>query len=261
MFTWGFLVLVYPNLILTAVDIVPQPSEQISAHNQIKQIWEELDRENKQLLRNDAVLGPLSRGGEDWGFHLEGGEYSFDEGGDKPSILLYFYQTGFYAGKIKAESEPHVPHVQNYYRSYHREVINTVNSAWLVRKPALDAIYIQPANLGRMLLKFSPVGLYDAATEAWAGTDLEGIQDFFSAVRRYRRAVLDYFDDEKIFESRQWFAADKGTADWDALPQFSFQRSDISINAKRALPDLFLLLMINLIFFTIIFLIFIKSEV
>ena len=112
-----------------------------------------------------------------------------------------------------------------------------------------------------MLLKFSPVGLYDAATEAWAGTDLEGIQDFFSAVRRYRRAVLDYFDDEKIFESRQWFAADKGTADWDALPQFSFQRSDISINAKRALPDLFLLLMINLIFFTIIFLIFIKSEV
>ena len=77
MFTWGFLVLVYPNLILTAVDIVPQPSEQISAHNQIKQIWEELDRENKQLLRNDAVLGPLSRGGEDWGFHLEGGEYSF----------------------------------------------------------------------------------------------------------------------------------------------------------------------------------------
>ena len=237
MFTWGFLVLVYPNLILTAVDIVPQPSEQISVYNQIKQIWEELDRENKQLLRNDAVLGPLSRNGEDWGFHLEGGEYAFDEGRDKPSILLYFYQTGFYAGKIKAESEPHVPYVQNYYRSYHREVINTVNRAWLVRKPALDAIYIQPANLGRMLLKFSPVGLYDAATEAWAGTDLEGIQDFFSAVRRYRRAVLDYFDDEKIFESRQWFAADKGTADWDALPRFSFQRSDISINAKRALPD------------------------
>ena len=261
MFTWGFLVLVYPNLILTAVDIVPQPSEQISAHNQIKQIWEELDRENKQLLRNDAVLGPLSRNGEGWGFHLEGGEYTFYESADQPSILHYFYQTGFYAGKIKAESEPHVPHVQNYYRSYNRETVNTVNSAWLVRKPALDAIYIQSANLGRMLLKFSPVGLYDAATEAWAGTDLEGIQDFFSAVRRYRRAVLDYFDDEKIFESRQWFAADKGTADWDALPQFSFQRSDISINAKRALPDLFLLLMINLIFFTIIFLIFIKSEV
>ena len=261
MFVWGVLVLVYPNLILTAVDIVPQPNTQISVYNQIKQMWEEWDRENKRFLRNDAVLGPLSRNGEDWGFDLKGAEGSFWEGEDKPSTLLYFYQTGFYAGKIKAESEPQIPLVQNYYRFYNRETVNTVERTWLVRKPALEAIYVQPANLGQMLLKFSPVGLYDAATEAWAGTDLEGIQDFFSTVQRYRRAVVDYFYDEKIFESRQWFAADKGTADWDALPQFSFHRSDTSINAKRALPDMLLLLTMNVILFTVIMLIFIKSEV
>lgn len=261
MFVWGFLVLVYPNLILTAVDIVPKPETQTSGYHQIKQMWEELDREKKKFLRNDTVLGPLSRNGETWGFRLKGGEYSFLRDEDAPSTLLYFYQSGFYAGKIKAESEPHVPLVQNYYGFHNREIISTVNRTWLVRQPALDAIYIQPANLGRMLLKFSPVGLYDAATEAWAGTDVEGIQDFFGAVRRYRRAVIDYFYDKKIFESRQWFAADKGTADWDALPRFSFQRSGIDINAKRALPDLFLLLTLNLILFTIIFLVFIKSEV
>ena len=261
MFVWGFLVLVYPNLILTAVEITPNPDAKISIYNQIKQMWEELDRENKRFLRNDAVLGPLSRNGEGWGFYIEGGEYTFADAEDKPSTLLYFYQTGFYAGKIGAESEPHVPRLQNYYRFYNRETVNTVQRTWLVRKPALEAIYVQPANLGRTLLKFSPVGLYDAATEAWAGTDLAGIQDFFGTVQRYRRAVLDYFDDEKIFESRQWFAADHGTADWAALPQFSFQRSGIDINAKRALPDLFLLLMINLILFTIIFLIFVRSEV
>ena len=261
MFVWGFLVLVYPNLILTAVDIIPQPNTQISTYHQIKQMWEEWDRENKRLLRNDAVLGPLSRNGEGWGFDLEGVEGSFWEGEDKPSILLYFHQTGFYSGKIKAESEPQVPLVQNYYGFYNRETINTVERTWLVRKPALEAIYVQPANFGRMLLRFSPVGLYDAATEAWAGTDLEGIQDFFSTVQRYRRAVVDYFYDKKIFESRQWFAADKGTADWDALPQFSFHRSDTGINAKRALPDMLLLLTMNVILFTVIMLIFIKSEV
>ena len=261
MFVWGVLVLVYPNLILTAVDIVPQPNTQISAYHQIKHKWEEWDREKKRLLRNDAVLGPLSRNGEGWGFGLEGGEYSFLMDEDKPSILLYFYQTGFYAGEIRAESEPQVPLVQNYYGFYNRETINTVERTWLVRKPALEAIYVQPANLGRMLLKFSPVGLYDTATEAWAGTDLEGIQDFFSTVQRYRRAVVDYFYDQKIFESRQWFAADRGTADWDALPQFSFQRSDTGINAKRALPDMLLLLTMNVILWTVILLIFIKSEV
>ena len=261
MFAWGFLVLVYPNLILTIIEITPKPEAQASAHNQIKQMWEELDRENKQLLRNDAILGPLSRNGEGWGFYVKGGEYTFDESKDIPSILLYFYQTGFYAGKIEAESEPHVPLLQNYYRFYNRETVNTVERTWLVRKPALEAIYIQPANLGRTLLRFSPVGLYDAATEAWAGTNLEGIQDFFSAVQRYRRAVLDYFNDEKIFESRQWFAADQGTADWDALPQFSFHRTDIGINAKRALPDMLLLFTMNVVLFTMILLIFIKSEV
>ena len=261
MFAWGFLVLVYPNLILTAVDIVPKPETQISAYHQIKQMWEELDREKKKFLRNDTILGPLSRDGESWGFRLKGGEYSFLRDEDESSTLLYFYQSGFYAGKIKPESEPHVPLVQNYYGFHNREIVSTVNRTWLVREPALEAVYIQPANLGRMLLKFSPVGLYDAATEAWAGTDVEGIQDFFSAVRRYRRTVIDYFYDKKIFESRQWFAADEGTADWDALPRFSFQRSGIDINAKRALPDLFLLLMLNVILFVIIFLIFIKSEV
>ena len=263
MFVWGVLVLVYPNLILTAVDIVPQPETQISVYNQIKQMWEKLDREKKQFIRNDAVLGPPSRGGEDMdsGFGLEGVEYTFWQGEDKPSILLYFHQTGLYAGKIKAESEPQVPLVQDYYGFYNRETINTVQRTWLVRKPALEAIYVQPANLSRMLLRFSPVGLYDAATEAWAGTDLEGIQDFFSTVQRYRRAVVDYFYDQEIFESRQWFAADKGTADWDALPQFSFQRSDTGINAKRALPDMLLLLTINVILFIVILLIFIKSEV
>ena len=261
MFVWGVLVLVYPNLILTAVDIVPQPNTQISAYHQIKQMWEEWDRKNKRLLRNDTVLGPLSRNGEDWGFRLKGGEYSFLRDEDKPSTLLYFYQSGFYAGKIQAESEPHVPLVQNYYGFHNREIVSTVNRTWLVRKPALEAIYVQPANLGQMLLKFSPVGLYDAATEAWAGTDLAGTQDFFSTVQRYRRAVVDYFYDKKIFESRQWFAADEGTADWDALPQFSFQRSDTGINAKRALPDMLLLLTINVILFTVIMLIFIKSEV
>ena len=263
MFVWGVLVLVYPNLILTAVDIVPQPETQTSVYNQIKQMWEKLDKEDKQFIRNDTVLSPPSRGGEDMaaGFGLEGVEYTFWKDEDKPSILLYFHQTGLYAGKIKAESEPQVPRVQNYYGFYNRETINTVQRTWLVRKPALEAIYVQPANLGRTLLKFSPVGLYDAATEAWAGTDLEGIQDFFSTVQRYRRVVVDYFYDQKIFESRQWFAADKGTADWDALPQFSFHRSDTGINAKRALPDMLLLLTMNVILFTVILLIFIKSEV
>ena len=258
MFVWGFLVLVYPNLILTAVNTAPQVDLEPAAYHQIKQMWEELERKRDHFLRNDPVPG------EDSGFGIvnsEGHDFNFSTWRDKPSRLLYYIYVGSEFETIHEKSEPQVPHAQNFYAFIGPLTVNTVERTWLIRKPALEAIYVKPANRGRMLLKFSPAGLYDAATEAWAGTDLNGIQDFFRAAQRHRQAVVNHFYDEKIFASRQWFSSDQGAVDWDTLPQFSFRRSDISINAKRALPDMFLLLMMNVFFFIAIFLVFIKSEV
>ena len=255
MFVWGFLVLVYPNMILTAIKTEPHSDTTISAYNQIKQIWEEFDRDRLQYLVNDPVPG------EKYNFGLRGEGYTFRGLHDYPSILKYYYVTGFHYKALKAESEPLVPHVQNYLRFFGPQVTNTAERMWLVRQPALDAFYTQPAKMERMLLKFSPVGLYDTATEAWTGTDLNALQDFFTAVQRHHQAVIDYYLDKKIFESRQWFVGAEGEIDWNLLPQFSFQRSDIGTNVKRALPDLCLLLMTNLVLFAIIFLIFVRSEV
>ena len=258
MFVWGFLVLVYPNLILTAVDTAPQADPEPAAYQQIKRVWEELERKRDQFLRNDAVPG------EGWGFGVvnsEGHDFIFSGSEDKPSRLLYYTYLGSEFETIHEKSESQVPHAQNFYGFIGPLTVNTVERTWLIRKPALETIYVEPANRGRMLLKFSPAGLYDAATEAWAGTDFNGIQDFFTAAQRHRQAVVNHFYDEKIFASRQWFSSDQGAVDWDTLPQFSFQRSDIAINAKRALPDLFLLLMMNVFLFIAIFLVFIKSEV
>ena len=251
-FIWGFLVLVYPNIILTAVDTAPRPDTEPAVYRQVKRIWEELEREWEQFLRNDPVLSAGN-----WGFPIYGQKE------DDPSRLVFYYlrHAGGYLETIDDKSEPYVPHVQNYFHFLGPLTVNTAERTWLIRKPAFETIYVQPANRRRMLLKFSPVGLYDAATEAWAGTDFNGVQDFFIAAQRYRQAIVNYFHDEKIFASRQWFSADQGAVDWDTLPQFSFQRSDIGINAKRAVPDLFLLLTMNVLLFIAIFLVFIKSEV
>ena len=253
MFVWGFLVLVYPNIILTAVDTAPRTDTESAAYHQVKRIWEELEREWKQFLRNDPVLSAE----EGWGDDIYG------KMTDDPSRLV-FYHLRHASGNfetIDAKFEPYMLHIQNYFRFLGPLTVNTAERTWLIRKPAFETIYVQPANRGRMLLKFSPAGLYDTATEAWAGTDLNGITDFFRAAQRYRQAIINYFHDEKIFASRQWFSADQGAVDWDTLPQFSFQRSDIGINAKRAVSDLFLLFMMNVFLFIAIFLVFIKSEV
>ena len=258
MFVWGFLVLVYPNMILATN--VPQDTSgarAASAFNQIKQIYEEFDRERKNFLANDPVPG------DDPIFDMDGP--SGWSGGDgfmeNQLTLLYYYWSVISYNDFYDRYLPKVQYAQNYHGFLGSRMVDTANRAWLIRKQVLQEIFVTPAFVDRILLKLSPVGMYDATTQAWAGTDLRGIQDFFHAVREYRQAVVAYLYDRKAFGSRQWLAADKGKVDWDTLPQFSFQRSDIGINAKRAFPDLFLLLTINIVLFVMIFLIFIKSEV
>ena len=260
-FAWGFLVLAYPNMVLAVI----MPSEHLeprakSALNQMKQMWDEFDRERKHFLANDPVSG------EDHRF-FNVVEWTGDDSEDievnkeDASTFLYYYQVGMYMESFEKESEPNVSYVQDYFRFLCPRTINTAERTWLVRKPALEDLFIQPATVDRLLLKLSPTGLYDAATQAWAGTDLLGVQDFFDAARQYRQTVIDYFIDNKAFEARQWFTADKKPVDWRTLPQFSFQRVNVGVNANRALPDLCLLLITNLALFMVIFLIFQKSEV
>ena len=255
MFVWGFLVLVYPNVILAAFG--PQETskaDRISLFNQIEQLWDEFDSERIQYLKND------SEPGEDSGYGLGGG-WSMTYLRKNPSVLLSYYIRAVNIKDIKEESEPKVPLAQNYYRFLVPRTIDIADQTWNIRQSMLEELFIRRATVNRTLLRLSPVGLYDTATQAYAGTDLNGVRDFFETARRYRRQMVDHYYDKKVFESRQWFAGDKGAAEWDLLPKFSFQRSDISINAKRAFLDICLLLLLNIILFIIIFLAFIKSEV
>ena len=238
-----------------------KPSEHLetreeSGFSQIKQLWEEFDRERKHFLANDPVPGADRHFNIKWT-----AGHSFEYVGEDASTLLYYYRVGVQIESLEKESEPEILHAQNYFRFLGPLIIDAAERTWLVRKPTLEDIFVQPAHLERTLLNLSPVGLYDSATQAWAGTDLLGVRDFFDIVRRHRQAAIDYFADNKTFGARQWFAADKKEVDWSRLPQFSFQRSRVQVNAMRASRNFCVLLMTNLVLFMTIFLIFHKSEV
>lgn len=256
MFTWGFLVLVYPNIILAVLSPASPPRTQInSTANQIKQIWEELDRERKDFLINDPVPG------ESVWFDIGAVGWSSEYLIERTLKLNVHLKNTLNIAKINERSEPQVPHAQNYFRFLEPRVTSSAEKTWMLRKRGLEDIFVKPVSLDKTLLKLSPIGVYDSATQAWAGTDLNGIRDFFEAARQYRQTVIDYFYDKEVFGTRQWFSADEEVVNWNLLPQFSFKRSDIGINTKRALPDVCLLLLINVILFGAIFLAFIKSEV
>ena len=131
--------------------------------------------------------------------------------------------------------EKYVPVAKRYYNFVEPLATRTVEKAWRIRKQALDEIYVRQAMTDKTLLKLSPVGIYDAATQAWAGTDLSGLRDFFEAAQRYRSVIIDYLYAKDAFSSREWFVADKGAVDWRTLPQFTFERSGVRTNAKRGI--------------------------
>ena len=258
-FMWGFLVFVYPSVILAAIQQAgDRQVHTTAAFNQIKQMWDEFDRERLQFLTTDPVPG------EDMSFNIDmegDNSYDFTQSVCNSLTLQCFYRAGVHFEDIAKTPQPYVPSAQNYFSFLGPRVINIAERTWIIRKPALENVFIQPAKIKKDLLKLSPLGMYDAATQTWAGTDYLGIQDFFEAVRKYRQAVIDYFYHHDVFMSRQWFSADQGAVDWSRLPQFSFQRSDIRINTKQVLTDVCLLLLTSGILFTLTFLIFLRSDV
>ncbi len=254
MFVWGFLILVYPNLIRATVNPSADVQERTkTAKNQIQQIVDEYERERKKFLENKSVIGDASQ-------FIEAVSLYTDAHVDSVTLSPYLENMSLIS-EIPPDFEKYVPIAKKYYSFVEPLATNAADKAWLVQKQALDDIFVRQAVMDRALLKLSPVGIYDAATQAWAGTDLLGLRDFFDATRRYRRVVIDYLYATDAFSSREWFVADKGPVDWSTLPRFTFERRDVGTNAKRALPDLFLLLICNLVLFMGIVLIFIRSEV
>ena len=254
MFVWGFLILVYPNLIRATVN--PGSDAQArtkTAQNQIQQILDEYERERQKFLENEGIAGETSEFSKALGF--------YHQADVNPVTLTSYIENMSVISEIRPEFEKYVPVAKRYYNFVEPLATRTVEKAWRIRKQALDEIYVRQATTDRILLKLSPVGIYDTATQAWAGTDLSGLRDFFEAARRYRKVVIDYLYAKDAFSSREWFVADKGVVDWSTLPQFTFERPDVLTHAKRALPDLFLLLICNLALFMGIILIFIRSEV
>ena len=246
MFLWVALVLVYPNWSRSAINPVgDMRAEGQSTSQQIEQIWEEADREEQRFLANSPLEGDPPR------FNIG---YS---GSSSRSGRRY----GFNMIKVDADSEPSVPHFQNYQAFIHATHIRLAEKVALIREQRLARTDIRQAMWDKWLMKFSPASLYTFATSAWAGTDLDGMLDFSRATQGYRQMLIDYFHDKDAFASRQWFASDQGTVDWWDLPRFRFERADVSENAQRALADVSLLFLMNLILFMVTFLIFIKAEV
>ena len=256
LFVWVVLVLVYPSLSVSMIDQLTSPvdSRIFSAEKAIRQILRTVEKEGREYIKNNRI--------ED-----ESGKFNPEEnlqwhvGIGDGSIAMRIEFKAYDWDTIHPESEKYIPHVIRYHQFLTPLRFQAAEQIGLVRLPALEETRFQRARIARNLLRLSPAAMYNLATQAWAGTDLYGVEDFFQTARQYRRTLVNYFYDKDAFSSRQWFASDKGAVDLDDLPRFVYRRADLWTNASRALPDLQLLLLLNILMFLATFAIFVRQEI
>lgn len=257
LFVWVVLVLVYPSVSVSVVDqlIKPQRSLINSSYDAMWQIRLEANKEAMEYLQNDGIAGESDH------FDVEGSRGGLNVGLSNQRILMRIDFRAYDWQSINPESEKRVPHVIRYHQFLAPLHIDAAERMGLIRLPALDQIRFRRATIAQNLLRLSPAAMYNLATQAWLGTDLDGVVDFFEAARHYRRTLINYFYDEDAFSSRQWFASDQGAINLDDLPRFVYQRASFWINVTRALPDLQLLILLNVALFLATFAIFVRQEI
>ncbi len=241
MFIWVVLTLLYPNVSLFLVNRFIDTEEKMEQVNrEIDQISERFYRD-KDKLDNPFENPPLLRGsGISRGYILQGKNVPY----------------------ISEELEIHIPTATTYFQELTSLQMNSAKTAWRIRENAFAETYIRKSRIAQNALRFSPTGLYHLSTEAWAGTGLARMEDFFKAGRQYRETLLDYFHDKKAFSSRQWFASDKGAVRWDDVPRFSYQPPIVFEDASNhAFRDLLLLFLLNPMLLMITLAVFSRQEV
>ena len=257
LFVWVVLVLVYPSLSVSVVDqlIKPQRSLINSSYEAMWEIRRAANKEAMEYLQNDAIAGESEH------FNVDGSRGGLNVGLSNQRTLMRIDFRAYDWQFISPESEKYVPHVIRYHQFLAPLHIDAAEKMGLIRLPALDQIRFRRARVAQNLLRFSPAAMYNLATQAWLGTDLDGVVDFFEAARHYRRTLINYFYDEDAFSSRQWFASDKGAINLDDLPGFAYQRTSLWVSVSRALPDLQLLILLNVALFLATFAIFVRQEI
>ena len=252
MFIYVVLVLVYPNWSRFALNPMGNMrAEKISTDRRIAQIREEAGRERNRFLASSPLKGepPIFSDTEGISTLFSGAGYFFL--GDFPRVNL----------ELKNAAAPLALHFRRYYAFAAPLQIRSAEKVGFVGQQLVAQTSLRQAQSDERLMKLSPASLYTFATAAWAGTDLDSMVDYVQTARAYRRTLIDTFHERDTFGSLQWFAPNQGNIDWSILPRFHFERSEVGINAQRALPELFLLLCTNIVLFMTTFLIFLKVEV
>jgi ABC-type transport system involved in multi-copper enzyme maturation permease subunit len=113
--------------------------------------------------------------------------------------------------------------------------------------------------LATSLLRVSPAGAYYNSTAIISGTDSGSYENFFKQVQQYRQEVLQYAYDKKLFSSPGWFIVERKESLSD-FPVFKHRFETAKESFRRMAVDIIILIAFNAIFFMASYISFLRSE-
>jgi ABC-type transport system involved in multi-copper enzyme maturation permease subunit len=121
---------------------------------------------------------------------------------------------------------------------------------------------IRQAKLAQKVFLISPAGAYAQSTAILAGTDLSSHLRFLDQAKRYRRELIQYLRDQNAFASQTWYNPEAGRkVDKESIPIFREQPESLSSSIRRATFDISILMLLNVLFFLLTYLSFLKYDV
>ena len=264
---WLFFVIIAPNLgAFIASEIIDTPSE-FERDLEVAQLERQVD---ERVERYADRLGPSEPSGE------------LTVYGDDGEVLVRLGRPERYAW------------LQEYYSYRVREWMDTAERVWERNSEYLSGMRRQ-VRFADALSYLSPAFLYERICQVMAGTDLESYENFVLQTREYRSQIIDYIRARGGFNSRKWFTDDppgqepfvldpenfdrsnmdmergwrmirEAEADesrilaLDDLPEFRFIPRNPGEAVTQVLPDLSILIGMNLLLFLLYFRMFLKYD-
>ncbi len=121
---------------------------------------------------------------------------------------------------------------------------------------------IRQAKLARNIARISPASAYAQATAILAETDLDSHLRFLDQAKQYRGELIQYLRDQNAFASEEWYNPEAGKKiNKDGIPLFRERPETLSSSIRRATFDMSILVLLNVAFFLLTYLSFLKYDV
>ena len=245
---WVLFVLIVPNLTVLLVEHASPLESEESYMTQAGELWREFEDRAKDYLKK---------------LNVEHAWELANPSGLGISANSTSYGSGETIGMSGIRNNEGASLLQEYYGFKENLRAQYADRIWQIRKAYLDKNPNRQSLLALNISRVSPASVYYNAAAILAETDLGSFWRFMEQARQYRREWVEYLRDGKIFSSRRWFTGSnsEGPLNLSGMPRFKEQSEGIGGSMERAVPDIMILAVLNILFFMGAFISFLRYDV